>query len=55
MVSTETLFRERKISRISELELPRYLNFFENSYKDNLEHAKENLEKFPRWSKERKS
>lgn len=50
MVLIETLFKEKKISRISELELPRYLNFFENSYKDNLEHSKENLEKFPRWS-----
>jgi hypothetical protein len=50
MVLIETLFRENKISRISELELNRYLNFFENSYKDNLNHSKENLIKFPRWS-----
>jgi hypothetical protein len=50
MVSIETLFKEKKISKISELELNRYLNFFESSYKDNLNHSKENLEKFPRWS-----
>lgn len=50
MVLIETLFRENKISRISELELDRYTNFFENSYKDNLNHSKENLTKFPRWS-----
>lgn len=50
MVSIETLFQEKKISRISELELARYLNFFESSSRDNLNHSKENLEKFPRWS-----
>lgn len=50
MVLIETLFKEGKISRISELELNRYLSFFENSYKDNLNHSKENVMKFPRWS-----
>jgi UDP-N-acetylglucosamine:LPS N-acetylglucosamine transferase len=50
MVLIKNLFREGKISRISELELNRYINFFENSYKDNLNHSKENLTKFPRWS-----
>ena len=30
--------------------MERYLNFFENSYKDNLEHSKANLINFPRWS-----
>ena len=50
MVSIEALFKEKKISRISELELNRYLNFFENSYRDNFNHSKENLMKFPRWS-----
>ncbi len=50
MVNIKTLFKERKISRISELELDRYINFFQNSYKDNFNHAKENLLKFPRWS-----
>jgi len=38
------------ISKIIETELPRYLNFFENTYKENLEHCKFNLNKFPRWS-----
>ena len=47
--SIEELFAEGRLSRISELELPRYVNFFENSYKDNLEHAKANQESFPRW------
>jgi hypothetical protein len=50
MVKIEILLQERKISRINELELNRYLNFFENSYKDNLEHSKANLDKFPRWA-----
>jgi hypothetical protein len=50
MVSIKKLFEKKKISRISEFELARYLNFFESSYKDNLNHSKENLEKFPRWS-----
>ena len=49
MVQLNTLFRERKISRISDLEINRY-GFFENPYKDNLEHCKFCLEKFPRWS-----
>ncbi len=50
MVKIDTLFEEGKISRISEFEINRYTNFFENSYKDNLEHCKFSLEKFPRWS-----
>lgn len=50
MVKIETLFNERKISRISEIEITRYISFFENSYKDNLRHSMENLTKFPRWS-----
>lgn len=50
MVKIEILFQEGKISRISEIELERYINFFENSYKDNLEHSEANVEKFPRWS-----
>ena len=49
MVKIETLLNEGKISKISELELNRYINFFENSYKDNLEHSKANLNNFPRW------
>ncbi len=50
MVNIDVLIREGKISRISELELSRYISFFENSYKDNLEHSKFAKEKFPRWS-----
>ncbi|MBU1203633.1 MAG: hypothetical protein KKG60_01035 [Nanoarchaeota archaeon] len=50
MVKIETLMEEKKISRINELELDRYINFFENSYEDNLRHSKTNLSKFPRWA-----
>ncbi|OGI15089.1 hypothetical protein A3K63_03855 [Candidatus Micrarchaeota archaeon RBG_16_49_10] len=50
MVKIETLIKEKKVSRIKELELGRYVNFFESSYKDNLEHSKQNVEKFARWS-----
>lgn len=50
MVKFEILFKENKISRINELELERYTNFFEYSYKDNLKHCKSNLNKFPRWA-----
>lgn len=50
MVKIETLLKEGKITRINELELGRYVNFFENSYSDNLEHSKANLIKFPHWA-----
>lgn len=50
MVKIDTLFKEDKISRISDLEVQRYLNFFENSWRDNFEHSKKNAEEFPRWS-----
>lgn len=50
MVKIEILLIEGKVSKISELELDRYVNFFENSYKDNLEHSKANMGKFPRWA-----
>ena len=50
MVKIDTLFREGKISRISELEIERYINFLGSSYLDNLNHSKANLENFPRWS-----
>lgn len=50
MVKIDTLFEERKISKISDLEIERYTNFFKYSYKNNLEHCKFNLEVFPRWS-----
>ena len=44
------LFKARKISKIVETEKQRYLNFFSNSYKENLEHCKFVLSNFPRWS-----
>jgi len=50
MVKIETLMREGKVSKIKELEIERYVNFFENSYKDNLKHSEENIKTFPRWS-----
>jgi len=50
MVRIETLMEEGKVSKINELETDRYVNFFENSHKDNLEHCKANLKSFPRWS-----
>ena len=50
MVSIETLMNEGKVSRIRELEVERYVNFFENSSKDNLEHCKATTKAFPRWS-----
>ena len=50
MVKIEILIDEGKISKINEFELGRCINFFENSYTDNLEHCKSNLDKFPRWA-----
>lgn len=50
MVKLDTLFKKRFISKISDLEIDRYINFFENSWKDNLEHSKKNIKDFPRWS-----
>jgi uncharacterized protein (UPF0332 family) len=50
MRKTEYLFRTGKISRIVETERERYLNFFSNSYKENLEHCKDVIKKYPRWS-----
>ena len=44
------LLKNGGISKLNELEIERYTNFFDNAYKDNLEHSKENIEKFPRWS-----
>jgi hypothetical protein len=44
------LFNAGNISRISELEISRYTDFFLNSYKDNLEHCKAVVKSFPRWS-----
>lgn len=50
MVKIELLIEEGKLSRINELELERYHNFFSSSYQDNLAHSQEVKEKFPRWS-----
>lgn len=50
MVKIDTLLEEGKISRIKELEIERYVNFFSSSFKDNLEHSKAIIETFPRWS-----
>ena len=46
----DELLKKKYISRLNELEIERYVNFFENSYKDNLEHSKDNTKKFSRWS-----
>ena len=46
----DVYFKKALISRIIETELFRYITFFENTYKENLEHCEFNLEKFPRWS-----
>lgn len=50
MVKIDILIAEGKVAKITELELPRYVNFFENSYKENLEHSKAVMASFPRWS-----
>ncbi len=50
MVNISTLFEKGMIRKISELEIERYFNFFESSYRDNLEHSRKNLLEFPRWS-----
>lgn len=50
MVKIEILITEGKVSKINELELERYVNFFMHSSKENLEHCKAVIEDFPRWS-----
>ena len=50
MVKVETLMDEGKLSRINELELGRYVNFFSSSYRNNLDHCRFVLTSFPRWS-----
>lgn len=50
MVKIEILEEERKISRIKETELERYVEFFTESYQDNLKHSESNIEPYPRWS-----
>lgn len=46
----EDYLKKGIIKKIVETEIPRYINFFNNSHKENLEHCKFNIEKFPRWS-----
>jgi len=46
----EHFLKKKLASKIIESELPRYVNFFGNSYNENLEHSKDNIKKFPRWS-----
>ncbi len=43
-------FKKGLISKIVETELQRYLNFFEQSYKENRDCAEYLTETFPRWS-----
>ena len=50
MKKIDSLFKNGKISRIVETEKERYLNFFSNSYKENLAHSKFTIRNFPRWS-----
>ena len=50
MPSIDELAERGKISRILETERERYLNFFQTSYRDDLEHCDYVLEHFPRWS-----
>lgn len=50
MVKINILLMEGKISKIRETELDRYIDFFTESYKDNLEHSKATIETHPRWS-----
>ena len=50
MVNLDIFFEEEKLFRINEFEIERYVNFFNNSYLDNLEHARFVLNKYPRWA-----
>lgn len=50
MVKIEILILEGKVTKINELELERYLNFFSQSYQDNLSHCRSVSETYPRWS-----
>ncbi len=50
MVKIEILMQEGKVGKINELELERYLNFFEHSSDDNLRHSLAVTDTFPRWS-----
>ncbi|MBM3304053.1 MAG: hypothetical protein FJY76_03070 [Candidatus Aenigmarchaeota archaeon] len=50
MVKIEVLIRGGRLSRISELEKQRYVNFFAQSYLENFEHSGFVMGRFPRWS-----
>lgn len=50
MVIIDALIEKGQINKIPDLEIERYLNFFESSYKDNFEHSNKNSVNFPRWS-----
>jgi hypothetical protein len=50
MVKIEILINEGKIRKIRETELQRYLEFFTESYQDNLKHSEATVESYPRWS-----
>lgn len=50
MAKIDNLLKSGKISRIVETEKSRYLDFFSNSYKENLEHSKFVINTFSRWS-----
>lgn len=50
MVKIGIIINEGKVSRIRELELERYVNFFCHSHEDNLKHSRTVIEAFPRWS-----
>ncbi len=46
----EDLIKKGIVKKIVETEIPRYTNFFTNSYNENLEHCIAVLKTFPRWS-----
>lgn len=50
MNNIDYLFKSGKITRIIETEKERYLNFFSNSYKENLQLCKHIQNDYPRWS-----
>lgn len=50
MVKIEELMQEGKIQKMSELERDRYLNFFEQSYTENVKLSFHIIETYPRWS-----
>lgn len=50
MGKIDYLFKSKRISRILESEKERYVNFFSNSWRENLEHSKDSIKKYPRWS-----